>query len=372
MAGRIQTLIVKVFELCNLNCSYCYMYHHADQSWRHRPKGMTDEVFDQLLVRVKEYAKRRAPYRMNLTLHGGEPTLLGSDRIHALLERAQEVLGDSLGDVAMQTNGTLLDDAWVDVIRAHGIRVGVSLDGPQEVHDAMRVDHAGRGSYNATVRGLRLLQDAGLRPGLLCVIDPAASGLAVYRHFRSLGVERIDFLFPDVSHDHKAELYGRFGPTPVADYLIPVFDEWFAEDDPNFRIRLFVSLIKAMFGSHHETDAFGNPLMGYLIVETDGSIQALDALRVCEDSIADSGLNIFSHGFDDLKLGMPLVHQLVHEGVPLSAKCRRCHELAVCGGGYMPHRYSRANGFDNASVWCKDILKLVAHIRRSIALAAPV
>lgn len=368
MAGRIETLIVKIFERCNLNCSYCYMYQHADQSWRRRPPTMEDQVFDQLLVRVKEYCDRRAPHRMNLTLHGGEPTLLGPERVRNLLERARETLGERLGDLAMQTNGTLLDERWVEVIRTNGVRVGVSLDGPPDIHDAARVDHAGRGSYAASVRGLRVLQDAGLAPGLLCVIDPAAAGVEVYRHFRELGVERVDFLFPDVSHDHKTAWYGRFGETPLADYLIPVFDEWFAEDNPRFRIRVFWSLMKAILGGGHQTDAFGNPLMGYLIVETDGSIQALDALRVCEDGIADSGLDVFAHGFDDLDQGLPLVHRLVHERLPLSPACQVCHERAVCGGGYLPHRYSRTNGFDNPSVWCRDILKLLAHIRHRIAI----
>lgn len=220
MAARVDTLVVKVCERCNLNCSYCYMYQHADQSWRHRPKAMTDAVFDQLLVRIRDYCDRRDAFRMNLTLHGGEPTLLGPDRIDGLVKRSRAVLGDRLGDIAMQTNGTLLDERWVAVIRANDIRVGISLDGPQEVHDAVRVDHGGRGSYAATVRGMRLLQDAGLLPGLLCVIDPAASGLDVYHHFRALGIRRMDYLLPDVSHDHKDELYGSCGATPVADYLI--------------------------------------------------------------------------------------------------------------------------------------------------------
>ncbi|HVG38600.1 MAG TPA: hypothetical protein VM870_04895 [Pyrinomonadaceae bacterium] len=106
--------------------------------------------------------------------------------------------------------------------------------------------------------------------------------------------------------------------------------------------------------------------MGYLVVETDGSIEALDALRVCEDGIARSSLNVLRNGFDDLHLGLPLVHQLIHQGVPLPAACQICPEKDVCGGGYLPHRYARANGFDNPSVWCADILKLITHIRRRI------
>lgn len=372
MPGRIDTLILKVAERCNLNCSYCYIYQHADRGFLYRPKIMSDEVFDQVLVRVKEYCDRRGSYRMNLTMHGGEPTLNGAQRLGRLVERAHEVLQQHLGDISMQTNATLIDREWIQTIRHHNIRVGVSLDGPAKLHDRVRVDHTGRGSHAATLRGLRLLQKAGLSPGVLCVINPEVVGLEVYRYFRSLGVKKIDFLLPDVSHDNKDRLYGHCGVTPVADYLIPVFNQWFAEDDPEVRIRLFWSLISAMMGGLQKTDAFGNPLMSYLIIETDGSIQALDALRVCEDGIADSGLNVLQHGFDDLHVGLPLVHQVVHEGIPLSAVCEACSEREICGGGYLPHRYSRDKGFNNPSVWCKDILKLLAHIRSQVTDAVSV
>jgi uncharacterized protein len=146
-----------------------------------------------------------------------------------------------------------------------------------------------------------------------------------------------------------------------------VFDAWFAEDNPEVRVRLFWGLIRALLGGEHESDMFGNPLMSYLVIETNGTIEALDALRVCDQGIAASGLNVFEHGFDDLALGLPLVHRFVHEGIPLSLQCAACAESATCAGGYLPHRYARANGFDNPSVWCADILKLIAHIRRRLA-----
>jgi uncharacterized protein len=363
MSGRIDSLVLKIAERCNLNCSYCYMYQHEDKSYLGRPRFISDEVFDQLLVRICEYCDKRAPHRMSLSLHGGEPTLIGADRLDRLGSRARHVLGERLADISMQTNATLVDDRLIDVLRRHQILVGVSLDGPADIHDTFRVDHAGRGSHAATVRGLRLLNEAGLLHGVLCVINPGASGVDIYRYFRCLGIKRINFLLPEVTHDSKNRLYGHFGETPVADYLIPIFEEWFAEDDPGVKIRVFWELLGLMMGGPGDSDAFGNPLMNYLVIETDGTIQACDALRVCEEGIASSGLTLFAHGFDDLHLGLPLVHRVVHEGMPLSAKCQLCPEKAICGGGYLPHRYARANGFDNPSAWCSDILKLLAHMR---------
>ena len=78
----------------------------------------------------------------------------------------------------------------------------------------------------------------------------------------------MNFLFPDATWDSKERLYGKFGSTPVADYLIPIFDKWFTDDDPNIRIRVLWSLISKMMGGPHNSDAFGNAGMDYLIIET--------------------------------------------------------------------------------------------------------
>jgi uncharacterized protein len=266
----------------------------------------------------------------------------------------------------MQTNAALINEQWISVLRSNQIRVGVSLDGPAQIHDLFRVDHSGLGSHSSAVRGLHHLQDGGLSPGVLCVINPGASGILIYRYFRSIKIQSMNFLFPDVTHESKDRFFGRYGDTPIADYLIPIFEEWFREDDPTIRVSVFWELIRRIMGRAPEGDAFGNPLMSYLVVDTDGTIQALDALKVCEENIAESGLDVLKNGFDDLQFGLPLVHRMAHVGIPLSAECQRCPESSVCGGGYMPHRYSKARGFDNPSVWCKDILKLLGHMRSKL------
>ena len=92
--GRIASLVVKVAERCNLNCSYCYMYNHADQSYLRRPVFMSDEVFDQLLVRIHEYCDRRPKHRMSLVFHGGEPMLIGAERFRRFTRLAREKLGE--------------------------------------------------------------------------------------------------------------------------------------------------------------------------------------------------------------------------------------------------------------------------------------
>lgn len=375
-SSNLTAVVLKVASRCNLNCQYCYVYNHEDQRWRDRPHFISDEVFDATLRAIGEYCERRAPHSMFIAFHGGEPTLIGSRRFDELASRAEAALGEKLAALMLQTNATLLDEGWIDVLAAHRVALGVSLDGPPQVHDATRVTHGGRGSHAETVGGIRLIQSHGVSPTVLCVITPGADGLEVYRHFRALGIDRMDFLLPDCSHDTKERWYGGLGSTPVADFLIPIFDAWVAEDDPAVVVRVLWGLLQKMMDGEAETDQFGNAETTYLVVETDGSIEALDALRVCDDGLGVSGLNVLDAGFDDLDRGSSrLLHQATHEGFPLCAQCRACPEVEVCGGGYLPHRYSRRRGFDNPSVWCEDILALTRHMRgwladREVAAAA--
>lgn len=364
--GMIDTFIIKLAALCNLSCSYCYVYKHEDQGWIRRPKFVDDTVFERALIGIQSYCEGRGDHRIKLLFHGGEPTLIGPERFDYLAERARTVLGDRLSGITIQTNAILVNSRWIEVFRRHDVNVGVSMDGPPNIHDAQRVDHMGRGSSAAVAAAVALLQQADLNPGVLCVINPSSSGVEAYRYFRSIGIRRMDFLFPDCTHDSKTRLYGNCGPTPVADYLIPVFDAWFDEDNPKVLVTCLWSLLRRMLGGPGLTDSFGNAPKGYIIVETDGSIETLDALRVCKDGIALSGLNVLRNDFDDLASGLPLVHKVMHEGIPLCATCQACSEVEVCGGGYLPHRYSASQGFDNPSVWCADILRLLLHLRRRV------
>jgi uncharacterized protein len=360
---KISQIILKVVTYCNLNCSYCYVYNHEDNGYRSRPKFISDDVYNSVLRRIGDYCRIYGISNFLICFHGGEPTLIGVRRFSELVTRARRNLGGCLGDLCLQTNGTLIDQRWAKTLKEGGVGVSVSLDGPVDIHDATRVYRRGGGSHAATVRGIKTLLDCGISPSVLCVVSPGSDGKSVYEYIRSLGITSIDFLFPDVSHDNKHRIYGGSGDTPVAEYLIPVLDAWLAEDNPEVSVRIFRELFRRLMGGSGLTDGFGGSGSSYLIVETDGKIEANDALRVCENGIAVSGLNVVHHGFDHLEQGLPLVYRAITGGFPLPTGCGLCPEREICAGGYLPHRFSRENGFDNQSVWCRDIIKILEKMR---------
>lgn len=368
MNASVQSIVLKIASRCNLNCSYCYMYNHEDQSWRGKPKVMSAEVYTALLLRMRRYCEVHPGHTMDIGFHGGEPTLVGKDRFRAMAREAHQVLGDRLGRLSMQSNAVLIDDDWAELFVEEEVGISISVDGPQEVHDKYRLDHAGRGSYARVRAGVAALHRAGLRPKVICVVAPGSSGRRAYQAVRDLGVFEMDFLSPDVSHDNKQAIYGGFGPTPVADFLIEVLDAWLEEDDPRVEIQTLAGLVAQLLGGVNPGESFGNNRVSYVVVETDGAIEPLDALKVCAGGITKSQLNVLRNGFDELDAGPPLLRLSLSGEIELSPTCKACPEAQTCGGGYLPSRYSKARGFDNPSVWCADYQLLFSVLRSYLTI----
>src|SRR3954454_12679571 len=132
--------VLKTSARCNLNCSYCYVFNKGDNSWRHRPRVMSDEVFDSAIRRIYRHCKASGQQAVRITFHGGEPMLAGLETLERWLGRIEtELAGDLRVIPTIQTNGTLIDDAWAVLFAAHDVEIGVSLDGPPELNDRHRV-----------------------------------------------------------------------------------------------------------------------------------------------------------------------------------------------------------------------------------------
>jgi uncharacterized protein len=360
----ITQVILKVASRCNLNCSYCYVYNMADSTWRGRPALMPEEVFEAAMTRTLQQCTATGQDRILIAFHGGEPCLIGSERFDVWCRRARALLGDIVTvDLAMQTNGTLLDPQWIDLLRRHRVSVGISMDGPKEVHDAVRRDHRQQGSYDQVERGLRLLQEAEIPYGVGCVIPLGADPLTVHQHFLRLGCKQITYLMPHFTHDTIEPVHQRYGPTPCADFLIPIFDHWWFEETMDFQINNLKDVARVIMGGQSHSEAIGNGPPRYVFIEADGEMEGLDNLRACGEGLARIKLNVRGSNFFDLLRTETMHSQAIFEGVPLCPTCCNCREGKTCAGGHLAHRYSIARGFNNPSVWCADLLKLFTHVR---------
>jgi uncharacterized protein len=288
--------ILKVHSRCDLACDHCYVYEHADQSWRERPTVIQPDVVEQAGARIAEHARQHHLPLVHVVLHGGEPLLAGAQWLSRIARSLRAAIEPSCAlDLRIHTNGVRLNEKFLEVFLAERIKVGVSLDGDQAANDLHRRYADGRSSHALAVRGIDLLRQDRYREcyaGLLCTIDVRSDPLSVYRALVDLDPPAVDFLLPHGTHDAPPPGIGQ--GTPYADWLAVVHDAW-AADDRRLRVRTFDSIIATTRGGASRTESLGVEASDLLVIETDGTLEQADSIKVTFDGAPATGLDLFAH-----------------------------------------------------------------------------
>lgn len=354
--------VLKVHQRCNLACDYCYVYTLGDESWRGFPPSMSPEVWRAAGHRIREHALRHALPTARIILHGGEPLLAGPAALVALADDLREVLGDACTPTfVMQTNGVLLDESTLDTLIAAGISIGVSLDGAAEQNDRHRFHRGGRGSADDVARALRLLAEPARRDwfaGILCTVDPTSDPVASYEALLRYRPPALDLLLPHAN-------WNRPPARPFGDWLVAVFDRWYDAAPQETAVHLFVDVIALALGGSSRSEQVGLSPVAVAVIESDGSIEQVDSLKSAYPGATRTGLDVFDNALDEA---------LEHPGVrarqlgidALCTTCKQCHLHRICGGGHYAHRYRTGSGFDNPSVYCADLMRLIEHVRTRV------
>lgn len=362
--------VLKLHSRCNLSCDYCYMYEMSDQSWSKTPLVMSPTVVAQAARRIGDHVRRHELTRVQVVLHGGEPLLAGSAALADVAVAVRAALPHKTAlDLRVQTNGTLLDIAMLDVFARHGIRVGVSIDGDQSTHDRHRGRPDGRGSYTATVRALELLRRpeySDLYAGLLCVVDLTADPILTYDSLLAFGPPVINFLLPHGNWSMPPlPQRTETGETPYGDWLVAAFDRWYRTPRRETEVRLFAEIMNLLLGGQSRSETVGLSPAALITINTDGSIEQVDTLRSAYEGAVRTDHNVVADSFDAV-LRHPAVAARQIGVAALSDTCRACDIHRICGSGYYPHRYRRGHGFRNPSVYCRDLTLLIKHIRSRV------
>ena len=366
----MRQFICKVASRCNLDCDYCYIYHHVDQTWRDQPQRMSLDTAAQLGRRIKEHALRHHLSGVDVTLHGGEPLLVGVDYLTQWVEQVAMLAEGVPLQFQMQTNGVLFDEEALQFCLKWNVRVGLSMDGPRKANDLHRFNFDRKSSFEMVERAARLLaspEGKRIWSGFLAVIDLQHDPVEVYDYFRSFNPHSIEFLLPLANYDARPP--GKLvdlNTTPYADWLLAIFLQWFNERPQTITVRRFRDIIALMAGATSSSEEWGLQPVDFAVVETNGSIEAVDTLKTCYSGANYLGLNIFTNTFDDMYTA-PAVVERQARWSKLCATCQECELVGVCGGGYFPHRYSAQNGFQNPSIYCADLMKMIREIHRAVS-----
>jgi uncharacterized protein len=363
VAARITSFLIKIASRCNLDCDYCYVYHHTDQSWRSMPKTMPVDIQKSFADRLAEYVREEGLRRAVIIFHGGEPLLAGAATITGFAERLRAAVGSEvILDFALQTNGILLTDAVLDQLEQADISVSLSLDGPKAANDLHRTSRKGRSSFESVMGGYqRLASRPAIFAGIIAVIDPRIDPEDLFQFFDELGPPKLDLLLPDAHHLRPPP--GRAeNPAVYRDWLIRAFNLWF-DRYPHLPLRTFEGLLDVAAGLPSATDAFGFGDVNLLSIETDGSYHDLDVLKIVADGASDLKGSVRDMAISAAAASAGIErHRNLLRKEGLSETCLSCTVVDICGGGSVPHRFG-PDGFNHPSIYCGELASLITHVK---------
>lgn len=357
--------------VCNLDCKYCF-FLTKERLYPGSRFRMADDVLETYIRQLIE--AHRTP-EVTISWQGGEPTLMGLDFFRRVieLEEKHKKPGMTVRNT-MQTNGVLLDDKWGAFFREHGFLIGLSVDGPRELHDAYRVDKGGHGTFDRVLRGLRVLQKHQVDVNILTTVHAANADhpLEIYRFFRDeAGADFIQFI-PVVERDNDsgfqegatvtdrsvtAEQWGRF--------LIAVFDEWVRRDVGRVYVQMFDVALGNWAGAPPTLCVFSPTCGNALALEHNGDLYA------CDHYVEPNYLlgNIKERPMVDL-VGSPSQRRFGRDKLDtLPGYCRRCEVRFACHGGCPKNRFiATPDGEPGLNYLCAGYKAFFTHVDRPMRI----
>jgi uncharacterized protein len=380
-AGRPFHILTKpVGPICNLDCKYCFYLekeklYPGENSWR-----MSDAVLEKY---IRDYIHSQPVAEINFAWQGGEPTLLGVEFFHKAVALQKKYADGKIISNAIQTNGTLLDEAWCEFLAANKFLVGLSVDGPAELHDKYRVDKRQQPTFDKVMRGLEFLKKHRVEFNTLTVVSRANSQhpLEVYRFLKSIGSEFIqfiplveraaptemktagyDFAAPPLPGEREnssvvapwsveAEQYGNF--------LCAIFDEWVRHDVGKTFVQLFDVALGNWMGLGSSLCVFAEKCGAAMAIEHNGDVYSCDHYVYPQHRLG----NVMNQSFGAM-LNTP--QQIKFGGDKLDALpkfCRECEVRFACNGECPKHRFIQTpDGEAGLNYLCPAYKKFFNHI----------
>jgi uncharacterized protein len=384
----LHVLAKPIGPVCNLDCEYCFYLEKQALFAPGEQYRMSDKV---LSVFITKYMTSQPTPVGEFVWQGGEPTLLGIDFFKRVIDLQKQFSGVKTITNSLQTNGTLLDDEWCRFLKRHNFMVGISLDGPKEIHDRYRRDRKGWGTFDQVMRGLRLLQKHKVEYNVLaCVARETAAGpLEVYRFFREAGVEFIQFTpiverLPDAESTKQGlrlaapasleclEKQTEVTPWSVipedyGDFLIAVFEEWVRHDVGKVFVMNFEWALNTWIGNPSPVCVHAKQCGRSLVIEHNGDVYACDHCVYPQYRLGNIRTDALPAMVEkSLKSGFGITKETA-----LPRWCRECEVLASCRGGCPKHRFARTY-YDEPGLHylCAGYKKFFLHIRKYLAVMA--
>lgn len=360
-------LMVKpVGPVCNLRCTYCYYIEKSnlypgEHAWR-----MPEEILEKYIESYIASQPLENP-RVVFAWQGGEPTMLGVDFFEKAVALEKKYSDGRRIENTLQTNGMFIDEKWAEFLKKNNFLVGISIDGPQDLHDAHRKTVNGEGSWKRVMRSISLLKKYGVRFNTLTTVNSlnAEYPLRVYSFLKETGTEWMQFIpiqerratdkserLRLIANDYDREAVitkESVRPEQWGNFLIQIFSKWVREDVGKIFVKQFDCALEAWCGYNPTACVLSRYCGDGLVMEHNGDIFSCDHFvypqfrlgNILETDLREMATSGRQKEFGDMKWKS------------LSRQCRECKYLAACNGECPKHRFSVNADGEKVAYLCK-------------------
>lgn len=351
------TPIIKVVgDYCNNRCGYCF-YHNLDQKL---PRKMSNDVLEMF---IRQYAEVvNGP--LSFVWHGGEPLLAGLDFFREII-RLQDFIISKERSIrnSIQTNGTLITDEWAVFFKENRFGVGVSLDGDKEDHNRFRINHTGCGTFDNTVRGIKILQKYGIKPSIIQTVTKANVNHASknFKFFvEEIGLDSFGINpYLDLSESNKSMNGQSLSNDSLTELLVGYTNLWLERDDKSLRVREIDSHLSGLFDKRARNCTFNDSCRAFCSIDYDGKVFPCDRLsgdhNFCLGTLTEKPLKeiFFSEKWRDFAC----------KTQELPEDCTSCEWKHSCNNGCTAHRVGGING---KYYFCQSRRDIFSYLRNAV------
>jgi uncharacterized protein len=337
LSREFQIFTKPVGSLCNISCRYCYYLDKKILYPGEKDFLMTDLILEKYIV---QHIRATSEKNLFFSWHGGEPLLAGLDFFRKVIKiQNKHKPVDSKIVNGIQTNGILLDDDWCNFFAEEGFFVGISIDGPRDLHNKFRRTKADSTTFQKVIRGYELLKSKGIIPEILCVVHAENVNYpnSVYNFFKQLGAEYITFL-PLVEKDDNSSTGVSRNSVPALQFgyfLSAIFDEWVERDIGRVKVQIFEEAARIAFDQEHTLCIFRVNCGGVPVVEHTGDFYSCDHYVDRQHflgNIRDHSLSSFLDSPEQNAFGRS-------KSETLPGLCLECEVKSMCNGECPKNRF---------------------------------
>lgn len=357
---EFQIMVKTVGAICNLDCHYCY-YLKKEELY---PKGSNFSLSDETLERyILQHIQATPKEIVSFSWHGGEPTLLGVEFFRKAVELQKKHLPAGKKIInGIQTNGTTLDQEWCDFFAQETFYIGLSLDGPQDLHDHYRVTKGQKPTHKQVVQAFQMLRRHKVHVDLLCVVHDinVKHPIAVYRYLKEIGGQYLQFL-PLVEKPEKPGDPAGSRSVPAAAYgefLSAIFDEWVRHDIGKVFIQLFDESVRPFLGMEHALCIYRETCGDVPVIEHNGDFYSCDHYVEPEYKIG----NIYQQTLASM-IDHPAQREFGRKKwTSLPRYCMECEVRSMCNGGCPKDRFIKTpDGDEGLNYLCVGLKGFFTH-----------